>query len=122
MLPPKISGRQAEALAFIIGEIVEKRTSPTFGEIARHLSVSQTRAKTLVADLIERGLVSRTPGAQRALRVNNVADSRRQLAEILRDLGWIAADAEDELRAAAWPKLALVGVVTHDVSALTRGC
>lgn len=89
--PPEIVPRRDQALAFIIERIARTGTSPTFDEIGIRLDVSSTRAKELVAQLIERGLVEKTPGAQRSLRVRDVSGSRALLDETMRRLGWAVA-------------------------------
>ncbi|MBD8641120.1 LexA family protein [Sphingomonas sp. CFBP 13733] len=89
--PPEVVPRRDQALAFIIERIARTGTSPTFEEIGIRLDVSSTRAKELVAQLIERGLVEKTPGAQRSLRVRDVSGSRALLDETMRRLGWAVA-------------------------------
>ncbi|WP_373928672.1 hypothetical protein QTN93_00490 [Sphingomonas aerolata] len=88
---PEVVPRRDQALAFIIERIARSGTSPTFEEIGVRLNVSSTRAKELVAQLIERNLVEKTPGAQRSLRVRDVAGSRALLDETMRRLGWAVA-------------------------------
>lgn len=110
--------RRDQALAFIMAEIARGRGSPSMVEIARHLGVSSTRAKQLVDDLRRVGAIERTPGTQRAIRVCDVAQSRQQLADVLRALGWVAADAGGELRGAiggeTMPIVAVLGHVSDD--------
>lgn len=101
-----------------MAEIARGRGSPSMVEIARHLGVSSTRAKQLVDDLRRGGAIERTPGTQRAIRVCDVAQSRQQLADVLRALGWVAADAGGELRGAiggeTMPIVAVLGHVNVD--------
>lgn len=87
----KIDGtppRRDQALAFIVARIAQTGTSPSFDEIGRELQVSSSRAKGLVAQLIERGVIEKTPGAQRNLRVVETIASRVSVEEMLRRLGW----------------------------------
>jgi SOS-response transcriptional repressor LexA len=81
--------RRDEALAYIIETIARHGTAPTFDEIGRHLGTSKSRAREYVTQLTERGLVERTPGAQRNIRVVNVAQSRDLLVMALQRMGWI---------------------------------
>jgi SOS-response transcriptional repressor LexA len=92
--------RRDQALAFIVERIARSGTSPSFDEIGRALSVSSTRAKELVAQLIERGIIEKTPGAQRSLRVRDMGQSRSVLDEALRRLGWTVAEPMSPLSGA----------------------
>lgn len=83
--------RRDEALAYIIERISRGCACPSGPEIARALHVSDTRAKQLVAQLIREGVIEKTPGAQRSLRVRDVAAAREQLGTVLSRLGWTAA-------------------------------
>ncbi len=89
--------RRDEALAFIIERIARTGNSPTFYEIGNELGVSDTRAKQLVAQLIKRGHIERTPGEVRSLRVCDVTGSRNLLENALRQLGWHTAEPMGEL-------------------------
>lgn len=89
--------RRNEALAFIIDRIIRTGISPTHDEIGIELGVSGTRAKQLVGQLVDRGLVEKTAGAQRNLRVRDVTLARRLVEECLVRLGWTAAPALGEL-------------------------
>jgi SOS-response transcriptional repressor LexA len=86
------SPRRYEALAFIIEWIVRSGSSPVYGEIARGMNVSETRAKQLVGQLIRERIIEKTPGAQRSLRVRDLSRSRRIVEETLRRIGWVTAD------------------------------
>jgi SOS-response transcriptional repressor LexA len=84
--------RRDEVLAFLIEWIARWGTSPSFADISRDLKMSSTRAKQLVKQLVERGVVEQIPGATRSLRVRDVAGSRNALEHALRNLGWTAAE------------------------------
>ncbi len=89
--PPAPLKRRDQVLAFIIEQIVRFGTAPTFVEISRELLISDSRAKELVGQLIKRGVVEKTPGAKRSLRVRDVTGSRIQLEDVMRRLGWTTA-------------------------------
>lgn len=90
--PPPPLLRRDEVLAFIIERIARFGVGPTYDEISNELSVSPSRAKELVGQLIERGIVEKTPGGQRSLRVRDVAGARNALEAVMRRLGWITAE------------------------------
>ncbi|OWK32280.1 LexA family protein [Sphingomonas mucosissima] len=90
--PPAALLRRDQVLAFIIERIARFGVSPTYEEISAELAVSPSRSKELVAQLIERGIVEKTPGGQRSLRVRDVAGSRNALEAVMRKLGWITAE------------------------------
>lgn len=90
--------RRDEALAFIIDRLVRTGTSPSIREIARELGVSKARAEELVEQLIGAGVLAKTPGAQRGLRVRDVARARDLAAAFARSLGWIVATPLGELQ------------------------
>lgn len=104
--------RRDQVLAFVIEQIARHGLPPTNSEIARALSISVTRAKHLVGQLVEGGVIERTPGSVRGLRVRDMDGSRRQLAEVLRRLGWAAADPAGELRTALGSPM-LVAIIGH---------
>lgn len=89
--------RRDQVLAYIIECIVRYRAAPTYGEIALALNMSENRAKELVDQLVERGRVEKVYGRTRGLRVRDVAGSRLVLDDVLRQLGWIAADPMGDL-------------------------
>jgi SOS-response transcriptional repressor LexA len=95
--------KRDQALAFIIDRIARSGVSPSLGEIASALGVSDTRAKELVKQLIALRLVEHTPGTQRSLRVRDVATSRTLLDRSLRHLGWSTAGPMEKL-AGPFPK------------------
>ena len=90
--------KRDQVLAFVIERIAKSGTSPSFDEIGRALRVSNTRAKELVAQLVQLGLIEKTPGAQRSLKVCDVSKSRSLLDQSLRRLGWAAAEPMGELQ------------------------
>jgi SOS-response transcriptional repressor LexA len=83
--------RRDEALAFIIDRLVKTGTSPSYDEVARELSVSKPRAQELVKQLIADGVIEKTPGAQRALRIRDVVRARSIVEQFARSLGWTVA-------------------------------
>lgn len=83
--------RRDEALAFIIDRLVKTGTAPSYDELARELGVSKPRAQELVKQLIAAGIIEKTPGAQRALRVRDVAHARSIVDQFARRLGWTVA-------------------------------
>jgi SOS-response transcriptional repressor LexA len=87
------SRRRDEALAFIINRLVKTGTSPSYEEIglAMQPRVSKRRAQELVTQLIAEGVIEKTPGAQRALRVRDVTRARGIVDEFARSLGWVVA-------------------------------
>lgn len=98
--------RRDEALAFIVERILLSGISPTFGEIAIKLAVSKTRVKELVAEFIQHGIIERTPGSQRGLRVVNMTHSRDVADIVLRSLGWTVSDPMGHLQG-GFPKVQL---------------
>ena len=96
--PPACLLRRDQVLAFIIERIARFGVSPTYDEISNEIDVSPSRAKELVAQLIERGIVEKTPGGQRSLRVRDVAGSRNALEDVMRKLGWITAEPMGQLQ------------------------
>ncbi|WP_296222732.1 hypothetical protein [uncultured Sphingomonas sp.] len=84
--------KRDQVLAFIIERIARSGTSPSYPEISNELKVSERRAKELVGQLIERGIVEKTFGAKRSLRVRDVAGSRNLLEDVMRRLGWLTAE------------------------------
>ena len=83
--------RRDEALAFIIDRLVKTGTSPSYEELGRQLGVSKVRAQELVRQLIADGVIEKTSGAQRALRVRDVVHARAIVVEFARSLGWTVA-------------------------------
>lgn len=90
--PPAALLKRDQVLAFIIERIARSGTSPSFDEIGHELQISSTRAKELVGQLIERGIIEKTFGAKRSLRVRDVSGSRNLLEEVMRRLGWHTAE------------------------------
>ena len=94
---PTLPLRRDEALAFIIDRIVRTGICPTLDEIGVALAVSKPRVRELVDQLVDAGVVERTIGSQRNLRVKNVAHCRSMLEMSLRRLGWSTAEPSGEL-------------------------
>lgn len=113
-LPAPVTLRRDQVLAFVIEQIARHGLSPTMGEIARELNISDSRAKQLMGQLVEKGVIDRVPGSIRGLRVRDMAESRRQLAEVLRRLGWAASDPVGELRGA--PGHPMMVAILADIS------
>ncbi len=80
--------RRDEALAFIIDRLVKTGSAPSYDEIGRQLRVSKPRARELVDQLIADGVIEKTPGAMRGLRVRDVVHARQIAGEFARSLGW----------------------------------
>ena len=83
--------RRDEALAYIVDRLVKTGTSPSYDEIGRQLGVSKPRARELVDELIAGGVIEKTPGAMRGLRVRDVVRAREIAADFARSLGWTVA-------------------------------
>lgn len=94
-----VQRRRDEALAFIVDRIVRTGTAPSYEEIGRGLRprVSKARAQELVGQLIAEGVIEKTPGAQRALRVRDVSRARAIVDSFARALGWTVATPLGEL-------------------------
>ncbi len=75
--------------------------------------MSKGRAQHLVNDLIQRGAVSRTPGAQPNLQVRDVQQCRVVIDQRLRELGWIAADPLGDLRPYSQEQLPILPPFEH---------
>jgi SOS-response transcriptional repressor LexA len=90
--------RRDQVLAYVVEWIARWRTSPTFADIGRGLDMSESRAKQLVKQLVQRGVLEQTPGAARSLRVRDVAGARVALEHVLRNLGWTAAEPMGDLQ------------------------
>lgn len=89
--------RRHDALAFIIERIGRTGISPTLDEIGQHLKVSKPRARELVDELVDRGMLERRVGLQRNLVVRDLAGCRLVLEDVLRRLGWPVAKPMGEL-------------------------
>ncbi|WP_156679363.1 LexA family protein [Sphingomonas profundi] len=110
---PSAPPRRDQALAFIIERIARSGTSPSFDEIGRHLGVSKPRARELVGELIDRGIIEKTPGAQRSLKVLDVARSRVLLESTLRSIGWVVVGPHQAMRPFPQDKLPLLPAFEH---------
>ena len=83
-------------------------------EIGQQLGVSDTRARQLVAELVKRGDIEKTPGEIRSLRVRDVSGSRNMLEQSLRALGWHTAEPMGDLQAPfAKEKISLLPPFEH---------
>lgn len=65
----RLSGRQAEALAFVRDYIAERGYAPTLAEIARWLGVSKQMAHRHVQKLEDKGAIAREVASPRTIRV-----------------------------------------------------
>lgn len=61
--------RQGEYLSFIHSYTTKVGVSPSFEDIARHFGTAPPNVNGMIKTLERRGLLSRTPGAARSLRV-----------------------------------------------------
>ncbi|WP_267419177.1 hypothetical protein [Sphingomonas sp. GC_Shp_1] len=85
--------RRIEALAYIVERIQRSGTSPSYGEIGLALEprVVRTRARQLVDQLVELGLIERPPASRRGIRIRDLARCRQVIGEALGQRGcWIA--------------------------------
>lgn len=89
--------RRDEALAYIIERIIRDGFSPSSGEIARALRISRQRALQLTDKLIEEGVLEKTPGSARSLRVRDLSKCRHIIMEALRRLGVTLSEPMGEL-------------------------
>lgn len=96
--------RREEALAFITNRLVRTGSSPTYEEIGLELGVRKSRAQQLVNQLIADGVLEKTPGAQRSLRVRDVVRAREILDEFALSLGWIVASPLGALKETPSPR------------------
>jgi repressor LexA len=67
--PPTFTVRQGEYLAFIHGYTTKVGVSPSFEDIARHFGTAPPNVNGMIKTLERRGLLSRSPGVARSLRV-----------------------------------------------------
>ena len=67
--PPRWTDRQGQYLAFIYDYTKVNRQPPAETDIARFFGLAPPSVHRMVVELVERGLLSRTPGAARSLRV-----------------------------------------------------
>jgi SOS-response transcriptional repressor LexA len=68
-VPTMFTVRQGEYLAFIHSYTTKVGVSPSFEDIARHFGTATPNVNGMIKTLERRGLLSRTPGAARSLRV-----------------------------------------------------
>jgi SOS-response transcriptional repressor LexA len=106
--------RRDQALAYIIEHIVRHGFSPTNAEIGSALGgISTPRVRELVDQLIKLGSISKTPGTQRNLRVNDLTACRHHLTEAMRRLRWNAAEPLGDLKTLPQEKLPRVPPIEH---------
>lgn len=68
-VPPMFTVRQGEYLAFIHSYTTKVGVSPSFEDIARHFGTAPPNVNGMIKTLERRGLLSRSPGVARSLRV-----------------------------------------------------
>ena len=68
-MPPMFTVRQGEYLSFIHGYTTKVGVSPSFEDIARHFGTAPPNVNGMIKTLERRGLLSRSPGVARSLRV-----------------------------------------------------
>jgi SOS-response transcriptional repressor LexA len=116
-ITPTMRSRRLIALDFIKRYWAEWGDSPSLSEIAAKLDITRQRANQLVDQLVEQGLILRTPGKRRGLSlVERPPISRADALLALRELG-VKMD-QDFLRTGLEPLtnngLALVPELDHD--------
>ena len=67
--PPRWTERQGQYLAFIYDYTKVNRQPPAVTDIARYFGLAPPSVHRMVVELVERGLLAKTPGAARSLRV-----------------------------------------------------
>ena len=67
--PLRWTDRQGQYLAFIHDYTKVNRQPPAETDIARFFGLAPPSVHRMVVELVERGLLSRTPGAARSIRV-----------------------------------------------------
>jgi Mn-dependent DtxR family transcriptional regulator len=67
--PPRWTERQGQYLAFIHDYTKVNRQPPAETDIARYFGLAPPSVHRMVVELVERGLLARTPGAARSLKV-----------------------------------------------------
>lgn len=67
--PPRWTERQGQYLAFIYDYTKVNRQPPAETDIARFFGLAPPSVHRMVVELVERGLLAKTPGAARSLRV-----------------------------------------------------
>lgn len=68
-MPPMFTVRQGEYLSFIHSYTTKVGVSPSFEDIARHFGTAPPNVNGMIKTLERRGLLSRSPGVARSLRV-----------------------------------------------------
>lgn len=67
--PPRWTDRQGQYLAFIHDYTKVNRQPPAETDIARFFGLAPPSVHRMVVELAEKGLLAKTPGAARSLRV-----------------------------------------------------
>lgn len=83
-LKPAMVSRKLLVLAFVRDYIASWQGSPSYGEIAAGVGVSQTRAKQLVKALVKEHRLLRRPGT----RGLSLPARHREALQALREAGW----------------------------------
>lgn len=114
---PQLSGRPAEAYAFICDCLV-RGYSPSIGELAAFLGVSRTRAKALIHYLANKQAIERAPGAQRAISIPGLFD--QLVIDKLRQKGWKVDRDIVEVEPCTQGHLHLIAILEH-IPAIVAG-
>jgi SOS-response transcriptional repressor LexA len=98
---PTSSPRRIEALAYIIERIQRSGTSPSNGEIGGALrpTVSSSRARQLVDELVALGVIERPLASRRGIRIRDLQRCRELIDEALGQKGWHHSKALGALQA-----------------------
>ena len=85
--------RRVEALAYIIDRIRRSGTAPSYREVGLALNpcVNRTRARELVDELVEIGVIERPPASRRGIRIRDLDLCRQMIEEALGQKGWAHA-------------------------------
>lgn len=97
---PAATPRRIEALAYIIDHIQRSGTSPSYGEIGLALRppVVPSRAKQLVDQLVELGVIDRPSASRRGIRIRDIQRCRELIDDALGRTGWTHSKALGELQ------------------------
>lgn len=107
---PTGASRKEQAYDYIKRYILREGRSPSMGEIAVALGVSDTRAKALVKKLALEKMISRAAGAQRGIGIPGLME--QHIAERLRAAG-VRMDGDFEASPLPQGHLPLVAIIEH---------
>lgn len=99
--PPNGPPRRIEVLAFIVDRIVRTGSCPSYEDIGRSMEprVNKSRVAQLVQQLVTIGVIERDAGAQRGIRIPDLARCREMIDTGLQDCGWWHAKPKGTLEA-----------------------